>query len=77
MENNLLEATLSARRADVSTVPVELPGKRPPPGLKWKSRQTQIPDEATIRADLAGKNGSSGLAAIAGAVSGNLEVIDF
>jgi hypothetical protein len=74
---NLLEAALSARRAGVSIVPVELPLKVPPSGKPWKWRQERLPDEATIRADLAGKNGSSGFAIIGGKVSGNTEIIDF
>ena len=77
MENNLLQAALSARRAGVSIVPVELPGKKPPAGLLWKSRQTKIPDEATIRAEMAGRNGGAAFATIGGAVSGNTEIIDF
>jgi hypothetical protein len=77
MENNLLEAALSARRHNVSTVAVDLPAKTPPPGLSWKWRQKKPPDERTIRADLAGRNGSSGFAVIAGAVSGNVEAFDF
>ena len=37
----------------------------------------KTPDEATIRADLAGRNGSTGFAIIGGTVSGNLEIFDF
>ena len=73
----LLDAALSAWQNGVSTVPVELPAKTPPPGLKWKPRQTKLPTEATIRADLAGRNGSTGFAIIGGSVSGNLEIFDF
>ena len=57
----ILDAALNARRHGVSTVPVELPGKKPPPGLPWKPRQRKLPDEATIRGDLAGRNGSAAL----------------
>ena len=74
---NILEAALTARRHGVSIVPVELPGKRPPAGIKWDWRQERLPDEATIRGDLAGKNGSSGFATISGKVSGNQETVDF
>ncbi len=72
----ILQAAISARRHGVSVVPVELPGKRPPAGFSWKERQERLPDERTIRADLAGRNGSAGFAIIGGAVSGNLEIID-
>lgn len=75
--SELLEANLNANRNGISTVPVELPGKRPPAGLSWKERQKKLPEEATIRGELAGRNGNSGFAIIGGEVSGNLEILDF
>jgi hypothetical protein len=73
----LISAALTARQHGISTVPVELPGKRPPERLSWKWRQDRIPDELTIKRDLSEGNGNRGLAIIAGKVSGNLEVLDF
>jgi hypothetical protein len=73
----LISAALTARQHGISTVPVELPLKRPPEGLPWKWRQKRLPDERTIRGDLARGNGNVGFAIIAGKVSGNLEVLDF
>jgi hypothetical protein len=75
--SELIQAALTARRNGVSIVPVELPAKTPPYGFPWKDRQTRLPDETTIRRDLADRNGSSGFAIIGGAVSGNLEILDF
>jgi hypothetical protein len=74
---SLIKSALAARRSGVSTIPVTLPSKRPPKGLLWKSRQEVLPDETTIRQDMAGGNGDLGLAVIGGTVSGNLEIFDF
>lgn len=74
---SLIKSALAARRSGVSTIPVTLPSKRPPKGLLWKSRQEVLPDETTIRQDMAGGNGDLGLAVICGTVSGNLEIFDF
>lgn len=73
----VLQAALKARRNGVSTLPVELPSKQPPKGVRWKWRQTRLPDEQTIREDFAGSNGNAGLAIIGGRVSGNIEILDF
>ena len=75
-ETSLVESALMARRHGISIVPVMLPSKKPLKGLSWKQRQRTLPDEKTIRRELAGGNGNLGFAVVGGKGSGNLEAID-
>ena len=71
---HLSEAANLYRRAGLSVVPARLAEKRP--ALSgWKEYQARLPTEAEISAWFA--NAHDALCLISGAVSGNLELIDF
>ena len=83
MSNPILDAALNRIAAGVSIIPID-EHKQPlwqllPKNAKgkatWAPFQHQIADEATVRAWFA--DGRAGIAAVGGAVSGGLLVIDF
>jgi len=73
---NLYEAAKQYTKAGISVLPVKLSDKRPatPTFKQW---MTAIPTEAEIDQLYPSLNGVHGIAVIGGAVSGNLEIIDF
>lgn len=59
----------------LSVIPITMPSKRPT--KPWKEYQEKIIDKNELKNDLVNLNGSGGVAIVCGAVSGNLEVMDF
>jgi hypothetical protein len=71
----MLEHALRAHRAGLRVLPPEQDGSKKPIGGSWKHAQTEMPSEDQVVAWYAA--GLTGLGYVCGAVSGNLEVIDF
>ncbi len=69
----LLEAALEYRAAGLSVLPAKLADKRPAL-LNWKSYQSALPSEDQVRTWFQAANA---LCVVTGAVSGNLEMLDF
>jgi putative DNA primase/helicase len=69
-----LDFALAYLRAGLSVIPI-WPGGKKNPCLSWKRYQSELPSEALARKWW--KDGSKGIAIVCGAVSGNLELIDF
>lgn len=77
----LLDAALAYSRAGLSVIPTK-PADHPvspkrPDVVSWKAYQSEIMDEADIRALFNKGTDRLAVAIVAGAVSGNLEIIDF
>lgn len=68
----LAKAALAYRRAGLSVVPT---GKDKRAKIKWVDRQKNIPTEAQVKAEFSKPDTCIGI--VTGAVSGNLEIIDF
>ena len=73
MENDLLQAAVTYLRAGLCALPAIAAEKRPAVPT-WKQYQTRLPDEAEASRWF---GPHQGLCLITGAVSGNLEMIDF
>jgi hypothetical protein len=69
----LAEAAIAYRRAGLSVLPARIREKRPALST-WKAFQTRLPSEAEATKWF---SAAEGLCLIAGAVSGNLEMLDF
>ena len=67
-----IDLALAYLHAGLAVLPADVPAKRPL--LDWKSRQTVLPSEAEVRDWF---RGNVGYCVVAGAASGNLEMIDF
>lgn len=67
-----IDRALAYLRAGLAVLPADVPAKRPL--LDWKSRQTALPTEAEVRDWF---RANVGYCIVAGAASGNLEMIDF
>src|ERR1051325_6382399 len=71
---HLCETAILYQRAGLSVLPARLAEKRPAlPG--WKEYQSRLPTEAEVTAWFA--NAHDALCLVTGAISGNLELIDF
>ncbi|HAT11844.1 MAG TPA: hypothetical protein DCS97_14925 [Planctomycetes bacterium] len=70
----LAAAARSYQAAGLCVLPARFPEKRPAIGA-WKDYQTRLPTEAEVSAWFANPHAACCL--ICGAVSGNLELIDF
>jgi hypothetical protein len=70
-----LDAALSYLRAGLSVIPIRPEGSKRPSVLTWQRYQQQLPSED--EACRWWNDGTKGIAIISGAVSGNLECIDF
>lgn len=71
---NLLATANIYQRAGLSVLPARLAEKRPALA-GWKDYQSRLPTEAEVAAWFA--NRQDALCLVTGAVSGNLELIDF
>lgn len=71
----VLESALAYVAAGISVVPIKLDGTKRPP-VRWKEYQSRIAGERELR-DWFGCKNPAGIAAIGGAVSGGLELLDF
>jgi len=69
----MIEAALALRQAGLSVLPA-IPAEKRPSLSGWKAFQQALPGEAQIRSWFAN---SEGACLVCGAVSGNLEMIDF
>lgn len=70
----MINTSLSYLESGLSVIPVQIDTKQPPKGFSWKKYQFErmTPDQAfSLFSE------SDGIAIICGAISGNLEVIDF
>jgi putative DNA primase/helicase len=70
-----LAAALAYRSAGLSIVPVRAYGSKRPALNQWERFQQEPPPEDLVRSWW--KDGTAGIGVIGGAVSGNLETIDF
>lgn len=70
----IYQAALSAHRAGISVVPIPLNGTKHP-AFKWEVYQRRLPSPLDLRQWFLHER--NGLAFVAGAVSGNLELLDF
>lgn len=75
MKSDLLTVALRYREAGVSLLPIKPDGSKSPALSSWKEYQTRLPTEEEIGSWFG--NGLRGVAVVAGAVSGNLAVMDF
>lgn len=73
--SEILPFALAAAAAGLSVVPPRMDGSKAPTG-NWKNFQHFAPDEAQLRRWYASP-GLTGIGVITGAVSGNLEVLEF
>jgi hypothetical protein len=73
--NGPLETALVYLRAGLSVIPIRPDGSKRPALSQWERFQKQLPPENVVRAYW--QDGTKGIAIIGGAVSGNLETIDF
>src|SRR5262245_59546451 len=73
--SDLLSLALAARAAHVCTIPASEDGEKKPALDAWKVYQERLPTEQELQAWF--RNGRTGLGVVCGAVSGDLEVIDF
>ncbi len=71
----LLESALAAHAAGLCVVPPRMDGSKRPLPEQWRSFQENRPDPDQLRRWYAG--GLTGIGAVPGAVSGNLEVLEF
>jgi len=75
-QKNLIATVQNARSRNISSVPPRNDGsKRPLPG-EWKTYQTRHPTGSELN-DWYGKNKATGVGYVCGAVSDNLEAMDF
>jgi len=72
--SSVRDAALSAHEAGLSVIPILADGSKRPP-IKWATYQLEQPSDAEID-EWFGPN-TTGMAVICGAVSGNLEILDF
>lgn len=72
--SSILDVALAARAAGLSIVPAREDGSKRPLGT-WRRYEHALPSEAEIRAWYT--NGRQGIGIVCGAVSGNLELLDF
>jgi hypothetical protein len=70
-----LAAALSYLRSGLSVIPIRPDGSKRPTLAQWKRFQDELPTENHIRGYW--RDGTRGIGIIGGAVSGNLETIDF
>ncbi len=68
------QAALEYLKAGLSVIPMKLDGSKSPPMKEWAPYQTRLPSEAEVNRWFAR---DYGIAIICGAISGNLETIDF
>lgn len=73
--SNFLEIALSAHAAGLCVVPPRMDGSKAPLPRTWKTFQQARPDPDQLRRWYS--DGLTGIGAIPGAVSGNLEVLEF
>lgn len=79
--SDILESAIAFIRAGLSVLPCQLPDKSPCARLlhegKWKPFQTKVATETQVTAWFGTGDASVAIGIIGGAVSGNLEIIDF
>jgi len=73
--NEILAHASRLTKSGLSVIPIKPDGTKAPDLLTWKPFQGEIADPSTLENWF--KNGERGLAVIGGAVSGNLEILDF
>src|SRR4051812_32511406 len=73
-ERTMLDVALDALEHRFAVVPPKEDGTKRPDG-EWKRYQTQLPTEDDVRAWYS--SGRTGLGVVTGAVSGNLEMLEF
>lgn len=76
MKNVCLDAALSAVQAGLSIIPIAADGSKAPSLKSWKRYQKERADGATVRRWFS-HPGLAGMGVVGGAVSGNLEILDF
>lgn len=72
--STLLTAAIEYRDVGLCALPA-LHGEKRPAVVSWKEYQTRLPETAELTAWFA--NGCDSVCLVSGAVSGNLELIDF
>ncbi len=75
MMSDLLDVALRYQRAGLSVLPIRADGSKAPALSGWKELQSRLPTEEELRQWFGGA--LRGVGVVAGAVSGNLAVIDF
>src|SRR5260221_283888 len=70
----LLPIALACIEAHISVIPVSEDGTKRP-AFSWKAYQERLPNEQELQTWY--QNGRTGIGAVTGAVSDNLEVLDF
>jgi len=73
-DNEVLRTAVQLTEAGLSVIPIRPDGTKKP-ATNWKQFQSQIADSHALKRGFC--SGSNGIAIVAGAVSGNLEVLDF
>lgn len=72
---NLLSTALDCRGFNLSSIPATEDGEKRPGLSKWKTYQTRLPTVDELKAWFASER--TGIGLVTGAVSGNLEFLDF
>src|SRR5262245_13718779 len=70
-----LDAALAYLRAGLTVIPIKADGSKAPAVSTWKEYATALPSEAAVRSWW--REGTAGIGVVGGAVSGNLECLDF
>jgi len=73
--NEILAHASRLTKSGLSVIPIRPDGTKAPDLLTWKPFQDEIADPSTLENWF--ESGTNGLAVIGGAVSGNLEILDF
>ncbi len=76
MPQSLLDGARRLRDANLSTIPIRADGSKAAALPSWTRYQNQLPTDAELNKWF-GNGARNGIAIIGGAVSGNLEVLDF